>query len=155
MTKDARFEADEPEPGEPRDPRRAGFWIRASAYFVDLLAIYAVQFAMAYTVYGYRPLSEMAEIKTPFIYAVTYLVPTVYTIGFWCFMDATPGKRLLRLRIVHKGTRQRPAWWRYVIRYIAYTASYIVFLLGFFWIGWDRNKEGWHDKIAGTRVIRV
>ena len=27
--------------------------------------------------------------------------------------------------------------------------------LGFFWIAFDEEKQSWHDKIAGTRVIRV
>ena len=26
--------------------------------------------------------------------------------------------------------------------------------LGFFWIGWDDRKQGWHDKLAGTLVVR-
>jgi uncharacterized RDD family membrane protein YckC len=30
-----------------------------------------------------------------------------------------------------------------------------VFFLGFFWIAWSKDKQGWHDSIAGTDVIRV
>jgi uncharacterized RDD family membrane protein YckC len=26
--------------------------------------------------------------------------------------------------------------------------------LGIFWVGWDKRKQGWHDKIAGTLVIK-
>ncbi|EAV2407511.1 RDD family protein, partial [Salmonella enterica] len=26
--------------------------------------------------------------------------------------------------------------------------------LGFFWIAFDRRKQGWHDKLAGTVVVR-
>ena len=33
--------------------------------------------------------------------------------------------------------------------------SAFVFFLGFFWAGWDRNKQSWHDKIAGTVIVRV
>ena len=32
--------------------------------------------------------------------------------------------------------------------------STVVILLGFFWIGWDRHKRGWHDHISGTYVVR-
>jgi uncharacterized RDD family membrane protein YckC len=30
-----------------------------------------------------------------------------------------------------------------------------VLFLGFFWIIWDAEKQGWHDKIAGTVVVRL
>ena len=33
--------------------------------------------------------------------------------------------------------------------------SAIAFFLGFLWIGWDGRKQGWHDKIAGTHVVRA
>jgi uncharacterized RDD family membrane protein YckC len=33
--------------------------------------------------------------------------------------------------------------------------SAIVLFLGFLWIAWDRQKQGWHDKIAGTYVVKV
>jgi uncharacterized RDD family membrane protein YckC len=41
------------------------------------------------------------------------------------------------------------------VRSLAALFSALVFFLGFFWIGWDRDKQGWHDKIAGTVVVRV
>jgi uncharacterized RDD family membrane protein YckC len=33
--------------------------------------------------------------------------------------------------------------------------SYVVIYLGFLWIIWDQRKQGWHDKIANTYVVRV
>ena len=33
--------------------------------------------------------------------------------------------------------------------------SAIVMFLGFLWIAWDPDKQGWHDRIAGTVVIRL
>ena len=33
--------------------------------------------------------------------------------------------------------------------------STIALCLGFLWIAWDRQKQGWHDKIAGTYVVKV
>jgi uncharacterized RDD family membrane protein YckC len=47
-------------------------------------------------------------------------------------------------------------WWR---RWVpATTASFFSaagLCLGFFWAGWDRQKQSWHDKIASTVVVRV
>jgi len=35
------------------------------------------------------------------------------------------------------------------------TISTLVIYLGFLWIAFDMKKEGWHDKIAGTCVVKV
>jgi uncharacterized RDD family membrane protein YckC len=42
-----------------------------------------------------------------------------------------------------------------IVRILAAVFSAFIFFLGFFWIGWDRDKQGWHDKIAGTVVVRL
>ena len=42
-----------------------------------------------------------------------------------------------------------------LVRALACLLSMFVFFLGFLWIAWDREKQGWHDKIAGTVVVRL
>ena len=42
-----------------------------------------------------------------------------------------------------------------LVRGLAATLSVFVFFLGFLWIAWDNSKQGWHDKIAGTEVVRL
>ena len=42
-----------------------------------------------------------------------------------------------------------------MIRYIGYIASIIPLGLGFVWAAFDRNGQALHDKLAGTRVVRV
>lgn len=71
-------------------------------------------------------------------------------LGFWRGAMETPGKRALRASIVHAQTNQRPAFWQLVVRYVAH----LPFGLGFFWILWDPRKQGWHDKLAQTVVVR-
>lgn len=39
-------------------------------------------------------------------------------------------------------------------RYFAYYLSLIPIGLGFVWVAFDARKQGWHDKLAGTVVIR-
>lgn len=39
-------------------------------------------------------------------------------------------------------------------RYLAYYVSLIPFGLGFIWVAFDGRKQGWHDKLAGTVVVR-
>jgi uncharacterized RDD family membrane protein YckC len=44
---------------------------------------------------------------------------------------------------------------RAFIRYIGFFISQSAFGLGLLWAAFDPNKQGWHDKIAGTYVIRA
>jgi uncharacterized RDD family membrane protein YckC len=42
-----------------------------------------------------------------------------------------------------------------LIRYLGYYVSTIPLGLGLIWVGIDAKKQGWHDKMAGTVVIRA
>lgn len=41
-----------------------------------------------------------------------------------------------------------------MLRYLGYFIAMLPLGLGIFWIGFDRRKQGWHDKIAGTVVVK-
>ena len=43
---------------------------------------------------------------------------------------------------------------RLIGRYFAYYVSIIPFMLGLVWVGMDSRKQGWHDKLANTVVLR-
>ncbi|RYY81863.1 MAG: RDD family protein, partial [Comamonadaceae bacterium] len=38
---------------------------------------------------------------------------------------------------------------------LAYFVSAIPLCIGFLWVAWDPRKQGWHDKLAGTVVVRA
>jgi uncharacterized RDD family membrane protein YckC len=42
-----------------------------------------------------------------------------------------------------------------LVRSLAAAFSILVLFLGYLWIGWDAEKQGWHDKIAGTYVLKL
>ncbi len=65
----------------------------------------------------------------------------------------TPGKRLLRLRIVRLDGRPM-GWWSAIERFGGYAASIVTGLSGFFQILWDKNRQAMHDKIAETVVVQ-
>lgn len=73
----------------------------------------------------------------------------------WHFWSATPGKMLLRIRIVDAKTEQPISDAQILLRIAGYLVSTMVFLLGFFWIGVDKRRQGWHDKLADTVVVIV
>jgi glyoxylase-like metal-dependent hydrolase (beta-lactamase superfamily II) len=57
-------------------------------------------------------------------------------------------------RIVDAGTGAVPTNRRLLVRYLGYYVSTLPLMLGFLWIAFDPRKQGWHDKMAGTVVVR-
>ena len=118
-----------------------GFGERLVAYIIDLVVLVFIDLVF---------LVLLGPVAGRLVGA---LASIVYVIGFWTASGATPGKMLMGLRVVTRegepiggGTA--------ALRYIGYIISGLALLLGFLWIIWDPEHEGWHDKIAGTRVIK-
>jgi uncharacterized RDD family membrane protein YckC len=65
----------------------------------------------------------------------------------------TPGKRAMRIRVVRLDGKPM-TWWAAFERFGGYAASIFTGLLGFLQILWDRNRQGMHDKITETVVVR-
>jgi uncharacterized RDD family membrane protein YckC len=74
---------------------------------------------------------------------------------FWAERQGTPGKLVLGLRIVDAETGGTPRIGRLVLRYVGYLVSALPLGLGYLWALWDPRRQGWHDKMAGTLVIRT
>jgi uncharacterized RDD family membrane protein YckC len=77
----------------------------------------------------------------------------IIVIIFWFCKNATPGKMLLNMEIVDARTGNKPSLFQWVLRYVGYLIAVLPMMLGFLWILWDKKRQGWHDKIAGTVVI--
>lgn len=73
------------------------------------------------------------------------------TVALW--QGRTPGKRLLHIRIVRLNGKPI-GWWAAFERFGGYAAGVATGLLGFAQIFWDKNRQGIHDRIAETAVVR-
>jgi uncharacterized RDD family membrane protein YckC len=73
---------------------------------------------------------------------------------FWIKKQATIGKRVLSLKIVDATTLKKPSNKQFFIRMLALFVSIVPVFLGIIWIAFDPKKQGWHDKIANTLVIK-
>ncbi len=82
---------------------------------------------------------------------VLLFVP-LYFIVFWTLAGATPGKRLMGLRIIHDG-QPKISWRRALLRYTGYFLSALPLFLGYLWVFRDRHCQAWHDKLADTHVV--
>lgn len=87
--------------------------------------------------------------------AMANLIGALVVLLFWAERQGTPGKLVLGLRIVDAETGGAPSLRSLVLRYIGYLVSIMAFGLGYLWILWDARRQGWHDKMGGTLVIRV
>lgn len=72
----------------------------------------------------------------------------------WVFWSSTPGKLALGLVIVDANTYKPVTLRQVFLRLAGYVLSSLALFMGFFWIGVDKRRRGWHDYIAGTVVIR-
>ena len=57
-------------------------------------------------------------------------------------------------RIVDAKTGGKPTTRQLIVRYLGYFVSTIPLGLGLLWVAFDPRKQGWHDKLAGTVVVR-
>ncbi len=114
---------------------RAGFWIRMAALLLDALL---VGFLMGVL----------------HVYHLELPVLAAYGAMMWKLRGSTIGGIVFDLRVVRLDGREID-WETAIVRALACFLSLAVAGLGFFWIAFDDHKQAWHDKIAGTVVVRV
>jgi uncharacterized RDD family membrane protein YckC len=140
-----------------RNNRPAGFISRAEAFIIDLIStttgglLAIVMFELIYRFFGLNRIFGNLRVTqySPLIFS---LVVLVYYMYFWTVLGYTPGKFLLGLKIVRKDG-SKITLGRSFLRFIGYWISAIPLFLGFIWIIFDRRRQAWHDKLAGTQVI--
>ena len=134
-----------------------GFWKRLVAAVIDIMILTVVLTPIMVGIYGLSHFDPERLMSGQFESGrwgwLIDLGVAVTAILFWRFRGATPGKMAISARIVDAKTGGRPSTPRLIVRYFAYIVSTLPLFLGFVWIGIDRRKQGFHDKIAGTLVV--
>ncbi|HWS61517.1 MAG TPA: RDD family protein [Steroidobacteraceae bacterium] len=115
---------------------RAGFWIRMAALLIDILL---VGFAMSV-------LHHVVHLHL--------LVLAAYGAVMWKLRGSTVGGIVFDLKVVRLDGRAVD-WETAIVRALGCFLSLAVAGLGFIWIAFDGANQAWHDKIAGTVVVRV
>lgn len=140
--------------------RYAGFWRRVAASLIDslLLVVVLIPLLLVATRLGLVDTTPPdpanpaagADLGPMLLQELALFALLVF---FWVRYGATPGKQFLDCRIVDLRTGTNPSAGRAILRYFGYIVDVLTLGLGFLWIVWDRRKQGFHDKIAGTVVI--
>ena len=145
---------------EFRDEHYAGYWRRVLALVIDALFFATLSYLLMYILYGAEYFEWLKESPGIFeSYAgwdalINNALPIAITLICWVKLMGTPGKLLLGCQVVDADTLQPVTMGQAVLRYVGYFVSLLPLGLGFFWIAWDKRKQGFHDKMANTLVIR-
>jgi uncharacterized RDD family membrane protein YckC len=118
---------------------RAGFWIRLAAVVLDAILIGMVCGFLSNMWDGFGVF--------PFWFAA-------YCVAMWATKGTTIGGIICSLKLVRLDDRPID-WGVAVVRALGGFLSLFVAGLGFIWVAFDDEKQSWHDKIAGTTIVRV
>lgn len=148
-----------------------GFWIRVVASLIDTVLLALATWPLGHLIYqtarapapswdpngpGAIDLSQL-ELNLHLSasdWLLDVALPAVVVILFWMARQATPGKMVFGARVVDATSGLPIRFGQACIRYIGYYVSAIVLCLGFIWVAIDPRKQGWHDKMANTIVVR-
>jgi uncharacterized RDD family membrane protein YckC len=115
---------------------RAGFWIRMAALLLDVLLIGFVMSLL-------HPFGNFH-----------IMVLAIYGAVMWKLRGTTVGGIVCDLHVVRLDGHPLD-WETAIVRALGCFLSLFVVFLGFIWIAFDANNQAWHDKIAGTVVVRA
>jgi uncharacterized RDD family membrane protein YckC len=143
----------------PDDVQYVGFWARVGAALIDSLLLLAIVAPLTYWYFGpgYFTGSVAGSVDSFGGIAdivINWVLPAVAVVVFWIYRQATPGKMVIGARIVDERTGGHPSTAQLIGRYLAYYVSILPLGLGLLWVAFDARKQGWHDKLAHTLVVR-
>ena len=127
---------------------KASWWTRFLAILIDAIGIGIIAGAIS-SLLG-------ADTQSRQYQGLSILLQAAYFTYFWSAAGngQTLGSRALKIRVV----KTDGSYLDYVgafLRYIGFVISCVVVFLGVIWAAFDAQKQGWHDKIAGTYVVRA
>ena len=144
----------------------ASFPRRLAAVLVDGILIGIVNsiigFALGFALGIATPTDTFTTTTTPesafnpLTYAINMLISWIYYVSMTGKLGQTLGKMALGIKVVKKDSNELPGFSTAILReVVGKLLSLAVFVLGYLWMLWDKDKQTWHDKIAGTVVVKI
>lgn len=143
----------------PEVKPKAGFWIRVVASVLDSLLLSIVQFILTMSISLLVGFMGIAAGEDPAINMVIWLFGMTISLGYAVFFTGycgqTPGKMAVRVKVIrtdgHPLTYGRAAKREILGKFV----SSILLGIGYIMVAFDNQKQGLHDKIANTYVIKL
>ncbi|HUZ88198.1 MAG TPA: RDD family protein [Candidatus Acidoferrales bacterium] len=141
-----------------RPHRYAGFWIRCLAWLIDSAAFmvaFLVVFAVVGTISGWGSNNQLVGT----FYVLGTLLGLIYWAWFWSAWSPigpgqTIGMKALGLRVI-RTDGSALSFPQSGLRWLGWLLSAVPLALGLIWMVFDPRKQGWHDKLADTLIVRV
>lgn len=130
-----------------------GFWARVGASLIDTIIVLAITYPILIAIYGWDYFGDSGIFAGVADFMLSFVFPMMAVIVYWLYRQATPGKIAISAKIVDAKTGEKPSLQQCLIRYIGYILALLPLGLGILWVAWDKKKQGWHDKLAGTVVV--
>jgi uncharacterized RDD family membrane protein YckC len=146
-------------PGPAPGLRYAGFWVRFVAYLIDyiplsILAAVTKVSGVTTTCSSTTGVSICSYQVNGAGLGIVTAVLGAYWVVTWSLLGGSLGQKALGLRVVNAVDGRHIGIGKALLRFIGYIISAIPFAIGLIWAAFDPQKQGWHDKIAGTFVVR-
>ena len=94
------------------------------------------------------------DVNVAMIIAFLYVLVAVAYFTYFFGNGQTPGMMAMKIKLIGIDGTYPIGYGKGFLRLIGMIISSLPFNLGFIWILIDKNKQGWHDKIAGTYVVK-
>lgn len=142
------------------DLPKAGFWIRAAAAFVDTLISGALQGVILFLFAGLlslllRGYNSDSLLMISLAWLLSGSISIVYYVYFTAFGGQTPGKMALRIKVVRTDSSSLTLGRAFYREVIGKFVSGIILGIGYLMIAFDEKKQGLHDRMADTYVVRL
>ena len=142
---------------------KAGFWIRGLAFLVDVMLVTLLAWIGGVLVQGSvwlggavssAPEAALEWLESSAGMLLALLIEAAYFTLSVGHSGQSPGKGLLRLKVI-RVNGEAVGFGLAFVRWLAQGISFLALGVGFLMIAFTRNKQGLHDKIAGTFVVRL
>jgi len=114
---------------------RVGFWPRLGASLIDVVLIGVINLVTFQSAQAF------------------WVMWAAYHILLWTWRGTTLGGSVLNLKLVRLDGRPMD-WQTSVVRVLGAVVSLVPLGIGFFWASWDAERQAWHDRIAGTTIVK-
>ncbi len=135
----------------------AGFWRRFAAFFIDAIILSMVirilfpfqglNFWNIQNAWYFVPLIAISNL-------VSMLITVAYSVIFWAWRGQTLGKMVMNIKVL-RGDGSNITIGYALLRFLGYIVCFLMLGIGFLWIAFDSRKQGIHDKIADTVVVKL
>ncbi|WP_305044389.1 RDD family protein [Geoalkalibacter sp.] len=138
----------------------AGFWLRVTAALIDVILVSLVQMVLG-GLLGWAgraalgPGPETTHLLVLTLGLFNFALWQTYKVFFTGYCGQTPGKMVLRIQVVREDGRPVGYPRAFVREVIGKFISGALLGIGFLMVAFDRRKQGLHDRLAATLVIKL